>query len=164
MMQPSNTPPDGDFVRYVEKLTQANAQASQLAKTQVSDPRQAAGIVTRPAVPVLHQAVAAPNSEDVLQLLKAFPWFTHLQWLVVMWVAFQVIGQMVPGLGYLFVPALVAYIVWAFVQANQASSGALSSRLRSAIETAAAKAADEAGKARQAQQQKIQQLQQKNRK
>ena len=96
MMQPSNTPPDGDFARYVERLTAAQAV---LRKTAAS-----------PAAP--STAAASPLAMAGLQAVTRIPFLRHLKWLAVLWVGTQLLAKVLPGAGMLFIPLLVAYAAW----------------------------------------------------
>ena len=96
MMQPSNTPPDGDFVRYVDRLTAAQA-------------------VARNAAP----AAGAPAAMSGLSSVKAglqpavhIPFLRHLTWAVGLWVATQLLARFVPGAGFLLIPLLAVYAAW----------------------------------------------------
>jgi hypothetical protein len=150
MLPSSNTPPDGDFVRYIEQLTAASEAAAR--RVQASQPPHAGGRISStaaPAAPLLSrkpapQQLASPAKPGV----AVADWLGHLKWLVVLWIATQVLGEILPGAGWLFVPALFAYLGWIVFSVNRQSSGALLARLRQLAEEA----------------QKHQQLQQKNRK
>ncbi|MBG6071212.1 MULTISPECIES: hypothetical protein [unclassified Polaromonas] len=94
-MQPSNTPPDGDFVRYIDRLTAAQAVAR--------------------SRPVAGAPVAVPGLPPVVQGLKSgtrIPFMRHVRWAFVLWVATQILGRFVPGAGFLFIPMLAAYAAW----------------------------------------------------
>jgi hypothetical protein len=133
MNHPSDTPPDGDFASYVERLTNANAAAGareDLFKPQEKPARHAAppaGTATPPANPLPAAAGGA-----------AF--LTHVKWVVVLWIATQALSAVLPGAGFLFLPALLAYGAWAIFQANRQSSGALLQRLRELARQAAEEA------------------------
>ena len=115
MTQPSNTPPDGDFAAYIERLTGANAADGpheDLLKSQAGAP---AGT---PSIKTLPEAVASLS------------FLGHLKWLVVAWFAIQALARWVPGAGFLFIPGLLAYGGWVIFRINRHSSGALLSRAR----------------------------------
>lgn len=138
MNLPSNTPPDGDFVAYVERLTHANAHASAEAREDRLKPQEKAA----PRAPSPAN-IAAPSAKPVP--IAAFA--THVKWVVILWIATQVLSEVVPGTGFLFLPALLVYGAWAVFQANRRSSGALLQRLRELAQ----QAAEEAQKAQKAQ-------------
>jgi hypothetical protein len=96
MMQPSNTPPDGDFVRYVERLTAAQAVTREAAAT-AGAPVALAGL---------------PSAKAGLQTVAPMAFMRHLQWAAGLWVATQVLGHFVPGAGFLFIPLLAVYVVY----------------------------------------------------
>lgn len=131
MSLPSNTPPDGDFVSYVERLTNANAAAGDrenLLKSSRDNPPQArpsAGLSLPPAKPAAKAGV---------------PFFTHVKWVVALWIASQALSRVMPGAGFLFLPALLAYGAWVFIKINRNSSGALVQRLRELARQAAQEA------------------------
>ena len=80
----SNTPPDGDFVRYGERLTSSRLDAP------------------------VRQRMLAP-----------------------------VLAHFLPGAGFLFIPALIAYAAWVLFCINRDTSGALPKKMQQLGETAA---------------------------
>jgi hypothetical protein len=127
MMQPSNTPPDGDFVRYVERLTAAQA-------------------VTRDA-----PAAGAPKAISGLPPVRAgqqspaarIPFVRHVKWAAGLWVATQILARFVPGGGFLFTPLLAVYAAWVMYRQKARPPGGFIQELGAL----ARRAAEEARKA-----------------
>jgi hypothetical protein len=99
MIHPSDTPPDGDFASYVERLTGANAaagaredlfkpQASKDVASSIQPPSRFAASSGTPSV----KAVAAP--------LAGISLLTHIKWVVGLWIATQALAKFVPGAGF----------------------------------------------------------------
>jgi hypothetical protein len=139
MIHPSDTPPDGDFASYVERLTGDNASAGareDLLKHQASkdvsplsqSPSRFSASSGTPAV----KATAAP--------LAGMSILTHIKWVVGLWIGTQALAAFVPGAGFLFLPALLAYAAWVIFTVNRDSSGALMQRLRELARQAAEEA------------------------
>ena len=126
MMQPSNTPPDGDFVRYVERLTAAQAAARDGA---------AAGALV--AIPGL------PSVKAGLPSLAHIPFLRHVKWAVGLWIATQILARFVPGAGFLFIPLLAVYAAWVIYRLKSQPPGAFIQELAAR----AKRAAEEARKA-----------------
>jgi cytosine/uracil/thiamine/allantoin permease len=131
MKHPSDTPPHGDFARYVEQLTASNAATVAKGREDMLQPPQSA------------PAAGMSPALGTLPEVAATSVVTHIKWLVALWIGTQLLGSFVSWAGFLFVPALFAYIAWAVYKSNQQSSGALLVRLRAL----AARAAEEAAKA-----------------
>ena len=123
MMQPSNTPPDGDFVRYVERLTAAQA---------VARDTPAAGAPTG--------VVVSPAVKAGLQSVTSIPFLQHVKWAVGLWVGTQILARFVPGAGFLFIPLLAVYAAWVIYSLKSQPPGAflqkLAARARRAAEEA----------------------------
>jgi len=132
---PSNTPPDGDFVAYVERLTHANAQVSANAREDRLKPQER----TAPRTPS-SASIVMPSATPAPVAATGAAFITHVKWAVILWVATQALSAVLPGAGFLFVPALLVYGAWAIFQANRRSSGALVQRLRELARQAAEEA------------------------
>ncbi|MDB5965676.1 MAG: hypothetical protein JWQ72_2176 [Polaromonas sp.] len=148
MTPPSNTPPDGDFVRYLEQLSRVPARrlaGGPDAAVKIMTPTSA--MSRPPASPV---PAPAPAQTPWAEALARIPFITHLKWVAAAWVGSRLLALWLPGASFLFVPALLGYAAWVAFQVNRTSSGAVVTRLRSLAETAAARAADEVRKAQQA--------------
>ncbi len=65
---------------------------------------------------------------------------THIKWVVGLWIVTQALARFVPGTGFLFFPALLAYAAWVIFKVNRSSSGALVRRLRELARQAAEEA------------------------
>lgn len=133
MNLPSNTPPDGDFASYVERLTSANASAG--AREDLLKPQEKASL--RAPSPA---SAAMPPAKPASAIATGAAFLTHVKWVVVLWIATQALSAVLPGAGFLFLPALLAYGAWAIFQANRQSSGALVQRLRELARQAAEEA------------------------
>lgn len=128
MIPASDTPKDGDFVRYIEQLARARQQqaASKLDPTaQVAIPK-----ASQPSVKATRDPVstlpAAPTAGDfsVSSLVKP------LRWLVLLWVVTQVLSQWLPGAGLLFVPVLLAGAAWWFFRFKDGAVNQIVARLK----------------------------------
>lgn len=133
MNHPSDTPPDGDFASYVERLTGANAAAG--AREDLLKPQ--AGVSANPR---FSASSGTPSVKASLAPLAGLSFLTHVKWVVALWIATQALSEVLPGAGFLFLPALVAYVAWVVFKANRDSSGALVQRLRELARQAAEEA------------------------
>lgn len=135
MNLPSNTPPDGDFASYVERLTHANASAG--AREDLLKPQEKTSLRAPSASAA---SAATPPVKPASAVATGAAFLTHVKWVVVLWIATQVLDEVLPGAGFLFLPALLVYGAWAIFQANRRSSGALVQRLRELARQAAEEA------------------------
>ena len=122
-MQPSNTPPDGDFVRYLERLTAAQAVARE---------QPAAGAPM--AVPGL------PSGKAGQQPVAHIPFLRHVKWAVGLWIATQILARFVPGAGFLFIPLLAVYAAWVIYSLRARPPGAFIQKLGALARRAAEEA------------------------
>ena len=128
MTPPSNTPPDGDFAAYVERLTRPPV---------VPAPRE--DMIGNRAGRSLGTPFAATSGAS--QTPPHRPWsasaiLTHLKWLALIWTASLLLGKVVPGAGFLLIPAVAGYAAWAYLrhnrhqQNNEQLHGGMAQRLR----------------------------------
>lgn len=139
MIHPSDTPPNGDFASYVERLTGANAAAGareDLLKHQA--PKEAPSSSQPPSR--FSASSGTPSVKETAAPLAGISILTHIKWVVGLWIATQALARLVPGAGFLFLPALLGYAAWVIFKVNRNSSGALMQRLRELAREAAEEA------------------------
>ena len=120
-MIPSNTPPNGDFVRYVERLSGAPVAAGSKEDLRVPQPN--------PAGMPLSTNAGLLTGEVSTKLVTGQSLVHHIKWLASAFVIIQVIGIFIPVVSFLFFPILLAYVVWAIFKAKRLNSKSLATKL-----------------------------------
>ena len=120
MNHPSNTPPDGDFVRYIEQLAGSDPL---VAHEDMRQPREAVQSGVFP------ESVAS-SGQTALAPFAGIAFARHLRWLVAVWIATQLLTRFFSQAGFLIIPVLMGYVGWLIFRVNQNLGGSLVNRFR----------------------------------
>jgi len=132
MPLPSDTPPGGDFARYIEQL---NAIAAAAALTREASPPSLNGRFR--AAGVADEARAAPGKGAERPAMKAAAsqplsgasLWTIARWMVISWVGLQLASRWVPQLSWLVGPVGLVFLIWLVYRLQKAPRGALLQQL-----------------------------------
>ncbi|MDB5868917.1 MAG: hypothetical protein JWP96_1249 [Polaromonas sp.] len=140
MIHASDTPPNGDFAAYVERLTRVKSVPA--AREDLFMPKGGA-----PADTSFGASSGLPSAQAGLAPFTPGSFLTPIKWAVALWLAAQLLARYVPGAGFLFIPALALYAAWVAFNTRRNAPGAFLNPLKDL----ARRAAEEARKAKTAQ-------------
>ncbi|MBA3594831.1 MAG: hypothetical protein H0W47_13700 [Polaromonas sp.] len=123
-----DTPPDGDFARYVEQLSARSAATAQARETAAVVPT---GKLELKAVE------GAPPSPEPAGVISGLSVWSIVRWALLAWIALQILDVFFPGMGMLSLPLFLGAAGWAVYRLKQGSSGAPGDALRRLAERAA---------------------------
>ena len=139
MNQSSDTPPNGDFARYIEQLMSANAAkaGAGVREDLLHSPAKLPGLSAKtraarapsPSLSAAHQA-RTPAVPAYSASLIGKELVRHLRWLLFAWIGLQLLGLVWGGAAILFVPLLLAYVGWLVFRLRRNSSGELMGRFQ----------------------------------
>jgi hypothetical protein len=121
----SDTPPDGDFVAYVNRLT--GGKSGTEPREELFPSRTDA-----PDGPPLEDGAETLSIQTITQVLRELSFHKHLLGLLAAWLVAQGVEWLVPEadfLGLLFTLVLLADLGWVVYKVNLSTSGALAKRV-----------------------------------
>ncbi|WP_372826872.1 hypothetical protein [Polaromonas sp.] len=128
----SDTPPGGDFARYIEQLNAIAAAAALAREASPPSPNgrfHAAGVADEARAASDKGAERPAMKAAASQPLSGASLWTIARWMVIPWLGLQLASRWVPQLSWLVGPVGLAFLIWLVYRLQKAPRGALLQQL-----------------------------------